>query len=162
MAKRRKQIAMSTEEQAAYLESGRTLQFATVGHDGYPHLTALWYAVLDGRIYFNTYGTSQKSLNMERDPRVTCMIESGTEYAQLKGLVVQGRVQVVDDPDVLRAFADEITRRYPTRRGAVANATDGERNATARARFAAKRNIYAVTPQKVYSWDHSKLSAGVY
>ena len=162
MAKRRKQIAMSAEEQAAYLESGRTLQFATVGHDGYPHLTALWYAVLDGKIYFNTYGTSQKSLNMERDPRVTCMIESGAEYAQLKGLVVQGRVQVVDDPDVLHAFAAEITRRYPNRRGAVSNGSGGERSASADATFAAKRNIYAVTPQKIYSWDHSKLSADIY
>ena len=162
MPKRRNQIEMSADEQAAYMESGRVLQLATIGRDGYPHLCAMWYAVLDGKVCFNTYGTSQKGLNMERDARVTCMIESGAEYTQLKGLVVQGRVEVVDDPDVIRAFGAEIVRRYPTPERAAPKGAANERNAPSEETFTPKRKFYAVTPHKIYSWDHAKLPKGVY
>ena len=159
MPKRRSQIVMSDSEQREFLERGRTLQLATVGPGGFPHLSAMWYAVVDGKICFNTYATSQKGLNMDRDARVTCMVESGTEYAQLQGLVVQGRVEVIESPDQVRAFGAEMAKRYPTPEAPARPLASTERGEVA---LATKRKLYAVVPEKVYSWDHTKLPAGVH
>ena len=82
---------MTPTEIAQVLEGdGYTLQLATNGTDGFPHLVAMWYGMVDGHLHFNTYATSQKAKNLERDPRVTCMVEAGTEYAELRGVVIQG------------------------------------------------------------------------
>ncbi|MCB0952709.1 MAG: pyridoxamine 5'-phosphate oxidase family protein, partial [Microthrixaceae bacterium] len=65
----RSKVAMSSEEVDAYLERSRTMTLATVGADGRPHLVAMWYAYLDGEIWFETKARSQKAVNIRRDPR---------------------------------------------------------------------------------------------
>ena len=74
MPSRRNQIAMTDHEQREVLEQGWTLQVASMGHDGWPHLVAMWYALIDGDIHFTTYARAQKTLNLDADPRITCMI----------------------------------------------------------------------------------------
>ena len=66
------------------------MQVASVGHDGAPHLTTLFYVVRDGRIAFWTYGRSQKIRNLERDPRVSCLVEDGVDYFELRGVSITG------------------------------------------------------------------------
>ena len=39
---RRDQIRMNDEEIRAFLEEQRILQVATIDHDGWPHLVAMW------------------------------------------------------------------------------------------------------------------------
>ena len=68
MPKRRNQIAMTEEEQAAFLREGHTLQVASMGPHGYPHLAAMWYALIDGKVHFTTYARSQKVQNLRRNP----------------------------------------------------------------------------------------------
>ncbi len=148
---------MSADEQVVYLESGRTLQLATIGHSGQPHLSAMWYALVDRKVCFNTYATSQKARNMDRDPRVTCMIESGDEYATLKGLVIQGRVEIVDD---VSKYLVEIARRYP--RPGTQQTEQIEQNSDTVNSLPAGRKVYSVIPDSIYSWDHTKLPSGVY
>ncbi|WP_278256003.1 pyridoxamine 5'-phosphate oxidase family protein [Nocardioides convexus] len=64
----------------ALLEENLKVQVAANGHQGYPHLTTLFYVVRDGKIAFWTYGRSQKIVNLERDDRVTALVEDGTDY----------------------------------------------------------------------------------
>lgn len=64
-----------------------TLNIATVGKDGWPHMAVLWYGFHDGKVAFWTFAKSQKVLNLRRDPRVTALVESGTSYHNLKGVV---------------------------------------------------------------------------
>jgi nitroimidazol reductase NimA-like FMN-containing flavoprotein (pyridoxamine 5'-phosphate oxidase superfamily) len=77
MPSRRSSIALTDAEQQQVLEDGWTLQVASAGHRGYPHLVAMWYVLVDGAIEFTTFGKSQKILNLRRDPRITAMLESG-------------------------------------------------------------------------------------
>ena len=56
----RDQIIMSDEEIAAFLDEERVLNVATIGPTGHPHVVAMWYAVVDGRPAFWTFGKSQK------------------------------------------------------------------------------------------------------
>ncbi len=64
----RSQITMTDEEIVAFIEEHRTATMATVGPDGTPHLVAMWYAVIDGQIWFETKTRSQKAVNLRRDP----------------------------------------------------------------------------------------------
>src|SRR5947208_2172870 len=97
--KGRSAVAMNDAEVAAYLDSALKVQVASIGADGAPHLTTLFYVVHDGKIAFWTYEKSQKVRNLDRDPRITCLVESGSDYFELKGVSVQGIAEVIRDKD---------------------------------------------------------------
>ncbi len=73
----RSKIVMSDEEIVEFIDHSRTATMATVSPGGRPHLVAMWYAVLDGEIWFETKAKSQKAVNLRRDPTITVMIEDG-------------------------------------------------------------------------------------
>ena len=73
----RAQITMSDEEITAFVERSRTATMATNGPGGIPHLIAMWYGVIDGKVYFETKAKSQKAVNLRRDPNIAVMIEAG-------------------------------------------------------------------------------------
>ncbi|MGH9262351.1 MAG: pyridoxamine 5'-phosphate oxidase family protein, partial [Acidimicrobiales bacterium] len=81
----RAQITMTDDEIAAFVERSRTATMATIGPTGAPHVIAMWYAVIDGQIWFETKSRSQKAQNLRRDDRITCMIEDGLTYDTLRG-----------------------------------------------------------------------------
>lgn len=147
----RGKVAMSGAEASDFLVANRKMQLATIGRDGMPHLVSMFYTVLDGRIAFWTYSKSQKARNMQRDPRVTCLVETGTDYFELQGVQVQGRVTITEDPaEILRigsAIAADLT-------GIPADSLDDYVAYTARKRFG-----YYVHPSRISSWDHRKLIA---
>jgi nitroimidazol reductase NimA-like FMN-containing flavoprotein (pyridoxamine 5'-phosphate oxidase superfamily) len=91
MPSRRDAIKMTDDEVWAFLDGRHTLQTASINKDGTPHLVAMYYAVMDGRIAFWTYGKSQKVLNLQRDPRISVMVETGEAYSDLKGVTVTGQ-----------------------------------------------------------------------
>jgi PPOX class probable F420-dependent enzyme len=153
MAKMRDAIRMSEAEIAALLGECKSLQVATIDRDGAPHLTTVWFAYHDGAYLFETYGKSQKVVNLRRDPRVALLAEQGTSYDQLRGVSVQGRAEIVHKgEELLRLMKVIVARNH----GAL---DDGEVEAIARS-MAEKRVVVVVRPDKVMSWDHRKLSMG--
>jgi PPOX class probable F420-dependent enzyme len=151
MPKRRDQIRMSEAEMWEFIRGQKSLQVATLGRDGSPHLTTLWFAVVDGEIVFETFAKSQKLVNLERDPRIAVLLEDGSTYEELRGVSISGRAELHRDPDLLRRFAAEIIRRN---RPEVSEEAMEE----AAARMAAKRAAVVVKPEKIVSWDHRKLA----
>ena len=146
----RRAIRLTDDEAAELLAAGGKLQLATINPDGTPHLVTMYYAVVDGRIAFWTYRTSQKARNLERDPRVTCLIEAGDDYFTLRGLQVNGVVQPTDDPV---AVAEIGARVVAGSLGLPADQLDGYVAYTA-----PKRRGYLVEPVRTVSWDHRKLA----
>ncbi|MGN6682253.1 MAG: pyridoxamine 5'-phosphate oxidase family protein, partial [Streptosporangiaceae bacterium] len=96
--KQRDQVEMTAEKAAAFLMAGRKVQLATNGRDGFPHLVTMYYVMTGGQITFWTYRRSQKALNLERDPRISCLVEDGEEYFDLRGVLVQGVARRIEDP----------------------------------------------------------------
>jgi PPOX class probable F420-dependent enzyme len=147
--KQRDRVAMAPEDATAFLEASRKVQLATINRDGTPHLVTMYYVMLDGKITFWTYRSSQKALNLARDPRVTCLVEAGEQYFDLRGVQVQGVVRTVGDP----AAVLEIGRRIAVVMAGVHDGlADDYVEHTAR-----KRLGYVVEPARVISWDHAKL-----
>jgi PPOX class probable F420-dependent enzyme len=151
---RRDQIQMSDEELADILDRQRTVNCATNGRDGWPHLMPLWYVVRDGRLWSWTYAKSQKVRNLERDPRATVQVEAGEEYEALRGVMLECEVTLHRDADQVGALGVEIFARY----------SDGEVADDVRAmvrKQASKRVGLEFVERTRVSWDHRKL-AGVY
>ncbi len=149
---RRNLIRMNDEEIRAFLEEQHTLQVATIDHDGWPHLIAMWYVLIDDQVVFWTYAKSQKIVNLRRDDRLTCLVETGERYDELRGVQIKGRAIISDDRETVQRIGEAIWERYT-----------GPLNDTTRQMVtaqAAKRVVISVKPVEIVSWDHRKLGGG--
>jgi PPOX class probable F420-dependent enzyme len=142
---------MSDQEVSAFLERSRTATMATIGPNGFPHLVAMWYGLIDGKVYFETKTKSQKAANLRRDPRVAVMVEAGDTYDQLRGVSIEGTAHLIDDTssEEYWAAAVSVFERY---NGPYTDEmkpfVDGMMN---------KRIVVRVDPVRARSWDHRKL-----
>jgi PPOX class probable F420-dependent enzyme len=150
--RRGRKIAMTPEELDAYLGPERTCTVATIGADGSPHVSALWFAWDGTSLWLYSITRSQRWTDLERDPRVAVLVEAGEEYFELRGVEIRGTVEPVggvprtggDDPALAgaeRIFADEYQA------GAPEMFHDG------------KHAWLRVTPSKIASWDFRKINA---
>ena len=146
----RRDVSMSEDEIAALLRAGRDLQVATNGRDGFPHLTTLWYALVDGLVTFRSFTKSQRIVNLRRDPRLTVLVEAGEDYGELRGVMIQGTAELDADPERVMATYLAVTRRMqgPDVAAEAVEAMFG--------RFRHKNTVVTVHPERVISWDHHK------
>ena len=129
------------------------MTFTTNGPRGFPHAVAIFFAIDDDlTIRFATYGSSQKIKNVERDPKVTLLVETGSAYSELKGVMIEGRASLTTDLDQTVATMIE------------ANAVTGSPlpdlekiPEDVKMKMAAKRVLVTVVPERFVSWDHGKL-----
>jgi PPOX class probable F420-dependent enzyme len=147
---RRDQIKMSDGEVDAFLEEQRTMSIATIGRDGRPHVIAMWYAFLDGIPSFWTFAKSQKVVNLRRDPRITCMVEAGETYDQLRGLELVARAEIIEDPTEVERFGVAEFERYQNMKLTEALMPQVRMMAN-------KRVVIKIHTERVVSWDHRKL-----
>ena len=109
---RRDQIQMTDDDVAGFLDEERTVICATIGRDGFPHLMPLWFVMRDREIWSWTFAKSQKVRNLERDPRATVEVEAGTEYDQLRGVMLKTNVTIHRDTSVVEKLGMELFDRY--------------------------------------------------
>jgi PPOX class probable F420-dependent enzyme len=146
---RRDQIKMSDTEITEFLNGRRTMNIATIGKDGRPHLVAMWYGFLEGAIAFETKAKSQKVRNLLRNPTITCMVEDGKAYEELRGVELVGSAEIVDDPDRMYELGISVFERY-----------QGPYTEEMRPFVEVmlnKRVVVKVAVDRVVSWDHRKL-----
>jgi nitroimidazol reductase NimA-like FMN-containing flavoprotein (pyridoxamine 5'-phosphate oxidase superfamily) len=159
---------MSAAEVAAFLAEERTVTCATIGKDGWPHLMPLWY-VLRGhsagepgpRIWSWTYAASQKVRNIEREARATLQVESGEQYGELRGVMLECDVVVHREIAEVVRLGAEIMTRNSVPRGAPAPSELPPQARDAVAAQAGKRVGLEFVELRRVSWDHRKLG-GVY
>jgi PPOX class probable F420-dependent enzyme len=148
-ANQRAQIVMSEAEIADFIAGSRTGTLATIGPDGQPHLTAMWYGVVNGEIWLETKAKSQKAVNLKRDPRVSFLIEDGMTYDTLRGASLEGVAEIVDDPDTIFKVGVSVWERYyGTYTEEMKPAVDQMMN---------KRVAVRIVEHRTRSWDHRKL-----
>ena len=153
MAKKRDQITLTTEEVAGFLTAERVVNVATIGPDGWPHVTALWFVMRGADPWSWTYRKSQKVKNLQRDDRATLLAESGVEYAELRGVMLKTRAHITSDTERVLDVAEELFAKYQgAENPGMREALRGQ---------AAKRVAIRFEVLETVSWDHAKL-AGVY
>jgi PPOX class probable F420-dependent enzyme len=150
---RREQIKMAADEAAIFMSEERTVICATNGKDGYPHLMPLWYVLRGDEVWSWTFAKSQKVRNLERDPRATLQIEAGTNYDELRGVMLKTAVTIHRDTDDVTALGLELYSRYaPDGSGELADEVRAMVH-----KQAPKRVALQFTERSRTSWDHRKL-----
>jgi PPOX class probable F420-dependent enzyme len=145
----RAKIVMTDDEIAEFIERSRTATIATLLADGRPHLVAMWYAVVDGEIWFETKAKSQKAVNLRRDPTITVMIDDGQSYDTLRGVSIEGKAEIVDEPETILRVGISVWERYNgPYTDEVRPFVDQMMN---------NRICVRVVPIRKRSWDHRKL-----
>ena len=150
--KRGRRIAMSDEARDAFLAEQRVCRVATIGTDGHPHATALWFGWDGSNFWLYSITRAKRWADLMQDPRVSVVVDDGVEYLELRGVEITGNVEVVgevprtglDNPELYaieRIFADKYMG------GAEQMFHDGG------------HAWLRITPTKITSWDFSKLAA---
>jgi PPOX class probable F420-dependent enzyme len=148
---RRRQIQLTPGEQAAFFRKHRKAALATIDKDGFPHVVAMNFYVKDGAFYMTSYGKAQKVVNIRRNPKVALMIEEGNAYSELRGVMVRGHCEIIEGADAVRAAFAGMAEARGTTYARPQRSVDS----------APKRVVLKIIPEKITSWDHSKLG-GVY
>ena len=140
---------MTDEEVDAFLHERQTMNIATFGPDGNIHLVAMWYGFIDGKPAFETFTKSQKIKNLQRDNRITVLVEDGETYDSLRGVAIEGTAEIVDDADALWAVGVQVWERY--------NGPYSEEVKPLVEFMLNNRVAVRVRAQRTRSWDHRKL-----
>ena len=154
MVTKRDNITMTDDEVHSYLAERKVLNVATIGPSGHPHVVAMWYEVVDGKVVFWTFAKSQKILNLRRDAKMTGLIESGETYNELRGVELVGTGRIVEDYAEILAIGKAVGVKYYGA-AVISDAALPFLQAQAHKRLGV---IFDV--ERVVSWDHRKLGGG--
>jgi PPOX class probable F420-dependent enzyme len=149
---RRDQITLSEAELLELLGNERIAIVSSLGPRGWPHSMPLWFVPREGEVWIWTYAKSQKVRNLERDPRATVLVETGHEYGELRGVMIEAEAEIHRDGETVLGFAEELTLRYAEGISTI----EGDAKAALEAQ-APKRVAIRFEPVRVASWDHRKL-----
>jgi nitroimidazol reductase NimA-like FMN-containing flavoprotein (pyridoxamine 5'-phosphate oxidase superfamily) len=136
---------MTRDEAHAFLDSKPGwIALTTLSRSGYPHTVPIGYFRVGDEIVIGCRAGTQKLKNIERNPKVSLMLESGTTMADLRGLVIQGDARTTTDPAELLALARAAARLRGVAEGQLPT------------EIPAGRAYIRVTPRRYISWDNTK------
>ena len=147
--KQRDLIKMTPQEVDGFIRQRRPMTMCSINHDGSIHAVAMWYGFLEDCVAVETKTKSQKAVNLRRDPRVTCLMEDGDVYEELRGVELVGRAEIVEDPERMWALGVDLFERYYS--------PYTEELAPFVQTMLNKRVVIKVHVDRVVSWDHRKL-----
>lgn len=148
MAQRRGQrIALSPEELDEFLTEQRTCRVATMSPKG-PHNTPLWFAWDGSSLWLNSLVRSQRWTDMQRDPRVSVVVDDGVEFVELRGAELRGAVEAVGEAP--RTGLPEPALDIPERLFA------GKYTGTTEMFHDGRHAWLRLTPDSITSWDFRK------
>ena len=143
-------IAMSASERDEFLASERTCRVASIGRDGSPHVTPLWF-VWDGTsLWLTSIVRSQRWSDLQRDNRVSVIVDAGAPFTELRGVELRGAAEVVGE--VPRTGAPVPELETPEQLFA-------DKYAGGRMHHDGRHAWLKVTPSKIVSWDFRKIGA---
>jgi PPOX class probable F420-dependent enzyme len=102
---------MSDDVWKAFIMQGtRTGKLATVRADGSPHIAPMWFLLDGGDLVFTTEKETVKGRNLVRDDRAALCVDD--ERPLYSFVVLQGRVDISEEPERLLTWATSIAARY--------------------------------------------------
>jgi PPOX class probable F420-dependent enzyme len=145
---------MTDAEIRDFFRTHKTIILSSIGPDGVPHPMPMWFVSDDDlAVSMATFRGTQKIVNLQRDPRVSLLVESGREYSELKGVVIYGTAELSEDTDAIVTTLVAASQKEAT---AIDAETRVAMNKGMR-ESASKRILIRVKPDRIVSWDHSKL-----
>jgi hypothetical protein len=123
---------------------------ASIGGDGSPHVTPLWFAWDGTSLWLTSIVRSQRWRDLQRDNRVSVIVDTGGPFTELRGVELRGVAEVVGE--VPRAGAPVPELEIPEQLFA-------DKYAGGRMHHDGRHAWLKVTPAKIVSWDFRKIGA---
>ena len=146
--RRGRRTAMAPEERETFLRGERTCRVASVGGDGSPHVTPLWFVWDGASLWLTSIVRSQRWTDLQRDGRVSVIVDTGHDFMELRGVEIKGRAEVVGE--VPRTGEPNAELEVPERLFA-------DKYAGGRVHHDGRHAWLRVSPEKMVSWDFRKL-----
>jgi nitroimidazol reductase NimA-like FMN-containing flavoprotein (pyridoxamine 5'-phosphate oxidase superfamily) len=148
----RQYVAMSEKEVWKFLESQNKVYAGFTMEDGYPHVSPIWFCVENRKIYLRTHDYKTK-VKLARAGKACCTTDDGFLYRELRGVIVWGRSRVLTDQKFIQHINEILDKKYVEQQWKPAEMPGewvGERRKE-------KRAFIEVTPERIDSWDNSKV-----
>ena len=107
-------MSLSDAAVQRFLDSKEVVVLATVKPDGAPLAMAMWFLHDPTSLTMISVGGLQKVRNLRRDPRV-CVVGEAADAQGIRGVVVQGRAEFLEDGPERRALAERFLAKYHPR-----------------------------------------------
>ena len=143
-------IAMSPTERDEFLASERTCRVASIGRDGSPHVTPLWFAWDGSSLWLTSIVRSQRWSDLQRDNRVSVIVDAGGPFTELRGVELRGVAEVVGEVPRTGEPVPELE---------TPEQLFGDKYAGGRMHHDGRHAWLKVTPAKIVSWDFRKVGA---
>ena len=125
-----------------FLATKEVVVLSTLQRSGAPLAMPMWFLHAPEALYMISVDGLQKVRNLRRDPRVCVVAESGNRGTAIRGVVLQGHVEFVEDPEQRRPIVERLLQKYDP---------DLARLWGGRA-MPSNRVLFRIIPAKVRSW----------
>lgn len=142
---------MTPDERDAFLAGAYTGVLTTLRRDGSPISLPMWFVVLQRDVHFRTRASARKVMRIDRDPRASFVVDTGSAWIDLRSVSITGVLREVTGPaaDAVEAALNAkyrglgVPERVPARTAA---------------HYADASRYYRLVPeQRELTWDNSKL-----
>src|SRR6266508_2153459 len=126
----------------AFLHTKEVVVLAMARHDGAPAATPMWFLHEAGALYMISVDDTWKVKALHRDPRVSVVAETTDSDGAIRGVVVTGHAQFLEDSGERRSLADRfLAKNHPRLERLWAGRT-----------MPANRVMFRISPSHVRCW----------
>ncbi len=145
-----------TDRVLAYLDGHTTLNLATDGPAGL-WAAAVLYVHEGARLYFTSVAATRHGQNLVATGRAAGTINDDcTTWLAMKGIQLEGRVELVTDPDEVRRTVAAYLGRFPF----AAALWHGETDPAVIASNLGTHAFFRITPARLYFMDNEHHPGG--
>jgi len=110
-----------------------------------PHVVPVWFEWDGAAIWISSFDSTRKMRDLEGNPRVSIVVDTVDETGTVRGVVFEGKADVINDPAVVIPRSTSIYVRYL--------GEDGVRQPDPASWIVDPENrVILLRPEKVYAW----------
>lgn len=148
----RQYVAIPDDEVWQFVDSREKLYVAFPMKNGYPHVTPIWFCVLDKKLYLRTQDYKVK-IRLARAGKACCTLDDGSRYIDLRGVVIWGNSRVVTEDELIGRIEKIMGMKYRDQQWKASEMPAQ----WVRDRKEEKRAYIEITPTKMSSWDNGRI-----
>ncbi len=146
-------IRLTEEEAWEEIASAHTGILTTLRRDGMPIALPVWFVAEDRTVEMMTPSRTKKIARVRHDPRAAFLVESGERWADLSGVHLTGRVEIVTDETATRRIEAAVNAKYAAFRPALAGLP-----ASIQAYYAKQVYLRFVPEGMILTWNNASIA----
>jgi nitroimidazol reductase NimA-like FMN-containing flavoprotein (pyridoxamine 5'-phosphate oxidase superfamily) len=148
----RQYVAIPDKDLWSFIDSREKLYVAFTMKSGYPHVSPIWFCVLQKKLYLRTQDYKVKT-RLARTGRACCTLDDGSRYRELRGVVIWGRCRVVTEKELIDRIEMILRMKYKEQQWKSSQMPAW----WVEERKEEKRTYIEIVPERLSSWDNSRI-----